>query len=202
MPCIGRSCIVVPVGQPPVEEIALLIRAEQSVLLQIDLQERLAPAIHEGDAVLRHNGWLVDVARRLSVPVAATVQYPAGLGPMVPALRQKFAPGEVVEKIHFSAVADGCLDALPAMARRQVVLTGTETHVCVLQTALGLLERGKEVFVVAEAVGSRRPEDRAFGLERMRQEGCRIVTREMVAFEWLHKAGTEIFRQVSREFLR
>ena len=83
-----------------------------------------------------------------------------------------------------------------------LVLTGTEAHVCVLQTALDLLALGKEVFVVAEAVGSRRAEDKELALARLRQEGCRIVSREMVAFEWLHKAGTETFRQISREFLR
>ena len=180
----------------------MLINAQQSTLLLIDLQERLAPAIHAVDAVLGHNRWLVDVAQRLSVPVIATVQYPAGLGPMVPELAARIPADSVVEKICFSAVADGCLEGLPGFSRRQVVLTGTEAHVCVLQTALDLLARGKDVFVVAEAVGSRRPEDCALALERLRQEGCRIVSREMVAFEWLHRAGSEMFRQVSREFLR
>lgn len=180
----------------------MLIDAGRSTLLLVDLQERLAPAIHGIDEVLRHNAWLVRVAQRLGVPVAATVQYPAGLGPTVPELAALVPPAATVEKIHFSAVADGCLDALPALARGQVVLTGTETHVCVLQTALGLRAHGKEVFVVAEAVGSRRPEDRQLGLERMRQEGCRIVSREMVAFEWLGRAGTDTFREISREFLR
>jgi nicotinamidase-related amidase len=180
----------------------MLIDATRSTLLLIDLQERLAPAIDGIAEVLRHNVWLVDVARRLDVPVVATEQYPAGLGPTVPELAGRLAPEEIVEKIHFSAAADGCLEALPALARPQVVLTGTETHVCVLQTALGLLAQGKEVFVVAEAAGSRRTSDKALGLERMRQEGCRIVSREMVAFEWLQRAGTDTFRAVSREFLR
>lgn len=180
----------------------MLIKAEHSLLLLIDLQTRLAPAIHGIEAVLRHNRWLVEVARRLSLPVVATVQYPAGLGPMVPELAALVPPEKVVEKIHFSSVADGCLESLAEFSRRQVVLTGTESHVCVMQTALDLLALGKEVFVVAEAVGSRRPDDRELALERMRQEGCRIVSREMVAFEWLHKAGTETFRTVSREFLR
>ena len=180
----------------------MLIKAEQSLLLLIDLQERLAPAIDNVDTVLRHNRWLVEVAQRLSVPVGATVQYPAGLGPMVGELSARIAPERVVEKIHFSAVADGCLAGLPDFGRRQIVLTGTETHVCVLQTALDLLALGKEVFVVAEAVGSRRPSDKELGLARLRQEGCRIVSREMVAFEWLHKAGTDLFRQISREYLR
>ena len=180
----------------------MLIKADQSLLLVIDIQERLAPAIHDTAAVTAHNLWLVEVARRLSVPVLATVQYPKGLGPLVPALADKLAPEEVVEKIHFSAVADGCLENEPAFTRRQVVITGTDTHVCVLQTALDLLGRGKEVFVVAEAVGSRRPEDKALALERLRQAGCVIVSREMVAFEWLHRAGTDLFRAVSREFIR
>jgi len=180
----------------------MLIEADHSLLLLIDLQERLAPAIQDIDTVLRHNLWLMAVAHRLSVPVGATVQYPSGLGPLVPELGAAIPPDRVVEKIHFSAVADGCLERLPDFSRRQIVLTGTEAHVCVLQTALGLRALGKEVFVVAEAVGSRRATDKDLALARLRQEGCRIVSREMVAFEWLHKAGTDVFRQISREFLR
>jgi nicotinamidase-related amidase len=180
----------------------MLINADHSLLLLIDLQERLAPAIQDIDTVLRHNLWLDAVAHRLSVPVGATVQYPAGLGPMVPELGAPIPPDRVVEKIHFSAVADGCLERLPDFSRRQIVLTGTEAHVCVLQTALGLRALGKEVFVVAEAVGSRHATDKDLALARLRQEGCRIVSREMVAFEWLHQAGTDVFKQVSREFLR
>ena len=180
----------------------MLINADHSLLLLIDLQERLAPAIQDIDTVLRHNLWLVAVAQRLSVPVGATVQYPSGLGPMVPELEACIAPDRIVEKIHFSAVADGCLERLPDFSRRQIVLTGTEAHVCVLQTALGLRALGTEVFVGAEAVGSRRATDKDLALARLRQEGCRIVSREMVAFEWLHKAGTDVFKQISREFLR
>ncbi|MFC3606219.1 hydrolase [Stutzerimonas tarimensis] len=178
----------------------MLIKADRSLLLLVDLQERLAPAIADFEAVLRHNLWLAELARRLNIPLAATEQYPTGLGPTVSALAEKLPPGNTLEKIHFSAVADGCLAALPD--RPQIVLTGTEAHVCVLQTALELLSSGKEVFVVAEAVGSRAPRDRQLALERMRQEGCRIVSREMVAFEWLGRAGTEQFRQIHREFLR
>jgi nicotinamidase-related amidase len=180
----------------------MLINSEHSLLLLIDLQERLAPAIQDIDTVLRHNLWLAAVAQRLSVPVGATVQYPSGLGPLVPELGAAIPPDRIVEKIHFSAVADGCLERLPDFSRRQIVLTGTEAHVCVLQTALGLRALGKEVFVVAEAVGSRRATDKDLALARLRQAGCRIVSREMVAFEWLHKAGTDVFRQISREFLR
>jgi len=82
------------------------------------------------------------------------------------------------------------------------VLVGTETHVCLLQTALELLEEGKEVYVVADAVGSRRVADRDLALARMRQEGARIVSREMVVFEWLAEAATPLFRDVSKALLR
>lgn len=180
----------------------MLIDANRSLFLMIDLQEKLAPAIHDSGTVIDDIRWLAQVARKLSVPVAATVHYPTGLGNIVPSLAGMLAPSDIVEKIHFSAVADGRLAALPDFDRPQVVLTGTETHVCVLQTALDLLALGKQVYVVAECVGSRRPDDRLLGLERMRQEGCRIVSKEMVAYEWLQRAGTDVFRQIHREFLR
>lgn len=180
----------------------MLMTAEHSLLLIIDLQDRLAPAIHNVDQVIQHNIWLSKVAQRMSVPIAATVQYPAGLGGTVAALAEHLSPDSILEKIHFSAFAEGCLQQLPDFSRNQVVLTGTEAHVCVLQTALDLLSMGKQVYVVAEAVGSRRAEDRLLALERLRQEGCRIVSPEMVAFEWLQRADSDLFRQIHREFLR
>jgi nicotinamidase-related amidase len=180
----------------------MLIRADQSLLLVIDLQARLAPAIDGIDDVLAHSAWLLQVAARLQVPAVATEQYPAGLGRTVPAIAALLADGATLEKMHFSAAADSGLRERAEFARPQVVLIGTETHVCVLQTALDLRALGKQVFVVAEAVGSRRAADRALALERMRQAGCCIVSREMVAFEWLQRAGTDVFRSISREFLR
>jgi nicotinamidase-related amidase len=180
----------------------MLIKADQSYLLMIDLQTRLAPAIDNFAEVQRHNRWLLDIAQRLHVPVTATVQYPQGLGEMIPELAASIPPEHILEKIHFSAVAEGCLDGLAASSRRQVVLVGIEAHVCVLQTALDLLAAGKEVYVVAEAVGSRRLEDKELGLARMRQAGCHIVSREMAVFEWMHKAGTDSFRSISKDFLR
>ncbi|MCU0952080.1 MAG: hydrolase [Burkholderiaceae bacterium] len=180
----------------------MLIRADHSLLLVIDLQARLAPAIDGIDAVLAHSAWLLSVAARLSVPALATEQYPAGLGPTVPQIAALLAPDSTLSKLHFSALPDSGLRERAAFARPQVVLIGTETHVCVLQTALDLRALGKEVFVVAEAVGSRRAADRALALDRMRAAGCHVVSREMVAFEWLQRAGTELFRTVSREFLR
>jgi nicotinamidase-related amidase len=94
------------------------------------------------------------------------------------------------------------MERIPGSDRVQYVLCGAEAHVCVMQSALDLAEDGKEVFVVADAVGSRRVYDRDVALVRMRDEGVRIVTREMVAFEWLREAGTPLFRDVNKTFLR
>ncbi|MFO1320181.1 MAG: hydrolase [Burkholderiales bacterium] len=179
-----------------------LLRAEVSALLVIDVQARLLPHIHAGAATLEHCHWLVRVARRLDVPVLASEQYPEGLGPTVAPLVDDLPPENIRRKTHFSCVADGCFHDHPGFSRPQVVVCGTEAHVCVLQTALDLRQRGREVFVVAEAVSSRRPESKALALDRMRQHGVEIVDREMVAFEWLHRAGDDRFRAVSREFIR
>ncbi|MFV3303947.1 hydrolase [Pseudomonas sp. NY15181] len=180
----------------------MLLRAQTSTLLIVDIQERLFPAIHEAESVLEHTAWLLAVAQRLGVPVLATEQYPKGLGPTLPALREALPAEAVLEKIAFSAVTDPGLLQMNGGERRQFVVCGTEAHVCVLQTVLGLLAEDREVFVVDEAVGSRRPRDKALALERMRQAGAMIVSREMVAFEWLERAGTEVFREVSKQFIR
>jgi nicotinamidase-related amidase len=177
------------------------MNVNESVLLLIDLQERLYPAIDGNEALLGHCRSLAEAATRLAVPVLLTEQYPKGLGPTLPALREVCAGATVVEKLHFSGVAEGQL--LPAAGgRRQFVVGGTEAHVCVLQTVLDLIAPDREVFVVAEAVGSRRASDRALAIERMRQAGAVIVSREMVAFEWLQRAGTELFRAMSRDLIR
>lgn len=180
----------------------MLMRAKDSTLLVIDLQERLLPAIDGGAAVVEQAAWLVQVAQRLQVPVIVTEQYPKGLGATEAGLRALLPSEGLREKIHFSATAGAGLFDLPGGERRQFIVCGTETHVCVLQSVLGLLAAGREVFVVDEAVGSRTPRDKALGLARMAGAGAQIVSREMVAFEWLEQAGSELFRQVSREFIR
>lgn len=180
----------------------MLIDADRSVLLVVDVQERLLPAIHAGAEVLEQCLWLIRLARRMQVPVAASEQYPRGLGGSVAAIRDALPADAFFEKVHFSCVAGEALRRSPLFARQQWVVAGTEAHVCVLQTVLELLATGKQVFVVAEAVGSRRPADRELALSRMARNGAEVVSREMVAFEWLRRAGTDFFREVSREFLR
>lgn len=178
------------------------IQAQDSVLLVVDIQTRLLPAIHEGESVLSNATWLVDVAQTLKIPVLATEQYPQGLGLTEANLRLRFPPTAILEKIHFSAVSEGVLLQHPQAQHRQWIVIGTEAHVCVQQTVLDLLAQGLDVFVVEEAVGSRKPEDKALALERMRRNGADIVSREMVAFEWLGQANTPEFREVLKRFLR
>jgi nicotinamidase-related amidase len=181
----------------------MLIHAARSALPIIDMQERLMPAIHEGPQVVANAAWLTRIAGILGVPVYITEQYPSGLGNTVAELRELVPEDVFLEKVHFSCAAElACWDRIQEIDRDQLILLGAEAHVCVLQSALGLLQRGKEVYAVADGISSRRVRDAELGIARMRAEGVRVVSREMVAFEWLHAAGTEQFRRISRDFLR
>jgi nicotinamidase-related amidase len=164
-----------------------------AMLLVIDLQQRLMPAIDGAAAVVANTRRLLDAAALLEVPVLGTEQNPAGLGPTVESLASGLP---VVAKMSFDACAvPGFLEHLPR-ERRQLVIAGCEAHVCVLQTALGLLARGYSVFVVADAVGSRRAESKAAAVARMQRHGVEVVTTEMVVFEWLKSAEHPRFKEV------
>src|SRR5574338_1633454 len=161
----------------------MLMNPRDGCLLMVDLQARLLPHVPAGEEVLAQAAWLAQVASRVGVPVVITEQNRDKLGATDPAILAAAGEATRVAKLHFSAVADGCLAGTEVERRPQVVICGTESHVCVLQTALGLRWQGKEVFVVAEAVGSRRPADKDRALARMGAHGIEIVSREMVAFE-------------------
>lgn len=180
----------------------MLMNPATSVLLIVDVQERLAPAIHDGQRVAGNCAWLAQVAKRIEVPVVVTEHFPAKIGATLETVKAAAAGATFVAKECFSAHVDGCLAPTAVDGRRQVVVCGTEAHVCVLQTALELRWAGKEVFVVADAVGSRDPADRELALARMRGHGVEIVSREMVAFEWLQRGGTALFRDVNCDFIR
>ena len=181
----------------------MLIKANQSCLLVTDIQEKLMAVLPDRERVIATSAWLIQIAQALRIPVLASEQYPKGLGPTVATVRQWLPEGAFMEKIHFGCIAEPtCRERISAINRQQWILVGAEAHVCVLQTALGLLETGREVYVVADGVASRRLEDTEIALARLRAEGARVVTREMVAFEWLHQAGTDLFRDISRRFLR
>ncbi|RTE64557.1 hydrolase [Amphritea opalescens] len=181
----------------------MLIYPNASCLLVVDIQEKLAPAIHEGDAVIANVRWLAEVAKLANVPILTTEQYPKGLGPTVEQLRDVLPPEGFMEKMHFSCMAEpNCNEKINSLKPNQVIIVGMEAHVCVLQTAIQIKQQAREVFVVADAVSSRNPADKAAALERMRQCGIHIVTKEMVGFEWIQTSGTDQFREFSQNYLR
>ena len=166
------------------------------MLLLIDLQQRLVPAIHDNETVVARAVRLAEAARLLDVPVYATEQNPAGLGPTVAPLAAY--PQAVLSKTTFSAAQDPGFPALLPAGAGEIVVAGCEAHVCVLQTVLGLLGSGRRVLVAADAIGSRDPADRAAAIARARQHGAEIVTSEMVLFEWLRDSRHPKFREVQK----
>jgi nicotinamidase-related amidase len=174
----------------------VLLNTAGAVLLLIDLQERLVPVISDGELMVARAVRLAEAARLLDVPLVATEQNPAGLGPTVPPLAAY--PQHVLAKTTFSATGDPRFAALLPTGTGDIVVAGCEAHVCVLQTVLGLLGSGHRVAVAADAVGSRDPADRVAGLDRARQHGAEIVTSEMVLFEWLRDSLNPKFRQVQK----
>jgi nicotinamidase-related amidase len=174
----------------------MVLTAEGAVLLLIDLQERLMPAIADNEAVIARSARLAQAARLLDVPVYATEQYPAGLGSTVAPLAA-YARA-VLPKTTFSAAADPGLLALLPAGTGEIVVAGVEAHVCVLQTVLGLLGAGHRVVLAADATGSRDRADRAAAIARAGAHGAEIVTSEMVLFEWLRDSRHPRFREVHK----
>jgi nicotinamidase-related amidase len=181
-----------------------LISAARCQLMVIDLQEKLLPAMLDWEDILHKTEAIVASAIELGVPLLVSEQYPQGLGPTVKSVADLVRKTTTADaKVEFScmanaAIAKKALEKATEGKRDQFVILGIEAHVCVLQTALDLIARGVQVFVVADAIGSRKPRDYQLGLERMRQEGVRIVSSEMLLFEWVGKAGTESFKAISQ----
>jgi len=176
----------------------MLMVRDEAALLVVDMQARLVPAVLDGEAILQRASILLAAAARLAVPVAVSEQYPQGLGATDGRLRLP-ADAVVLPKTAFSCLREPAIaNHLERLARRQIVVCGMETHVCVLQTALDLRRNGYEAFVAADAVGSRAAQRRQLGLDRMRAAGVAIVDSEMVVFEWLERAATDAFRELVR----
>ncbi len=166
-----------------------LLSAGSSVLLVVDVQERLMPAITGAPRVLENASRLVRAATRLDVAVTTTEQDPDKLGPTVE---------PVAALLPTPAVAKSTFAADLSFPGSTVVVCGCEAHVCVQSTVLALRASGHDVAVVADAVGSRSPENRDAALARMRAHGVDVVTTEMVVFEWLGSSRNPAFREVQK----
>ncbi|OWT61784.1 isochorismatase family protein [Candidimonas nitroreducens] len=168
--------------------------AGNSVLLVVDMQTRLLPAIHDHAALLARASALVQAALLLDVPVLATEHCADRIGPTEPGLAQFVQ--RTIHKTHFDAAREpGMAEELPS-GRPNVLLIGTEAHVCVLQTAMGLAAAGRHAIMVADCVGSRTPLDHRLALGRAAQRGIEVASMEMAMFEWLASADHPRFREV------
>jgi nicotinamidase-related amidase len=174
----------------------VLIAADGSVLLLVDFQRRLMPAVRDGEAVVANARRLAEGARLLGVPICATEQNPDGLGPTVAELADY--PQLVLPKTSFGAVGEPGFDTLLPPGSREIVVAGCEAHVCVLQTVLGLRAAGHRTVLVADAIGSRDPANRAAAVERARSHGVEVATTEMVLFEWMGDSRHPRFREVQK----
>ncbi|HBV66309.1 MAG TPA: hypothetical protein DEF45_25175 [Rhodopirellula sp.] len=176
---------------------SLLLDEKRSALMVIDLQEKLYPVIPEASKIEREIIRLTDAATLLSIPAAATVQYPRGLGALVPSVQSVFPAPE--HKLVFSAaVCRQALDAWLKQGRDQIVICGIETHICILQTVLDLLAEGLRPFVAVQAVGSRHRTDHEMALQRMRDCGATLIGVESILFEWLQTAQRSEFKAISQ----
>ncbi len=172
----------------------LTIDVRASTLLLIDFQAKLMPAIEDAATAIANARRLSDAAVILGVPTLFTEQNAKGLGPTVAELAP--APSLIAHKMAFDACGEPSF--LPRLSEgHSIVVAGCEAHVCVLQTALSLLEYGRQVFVVRDAIGSRRAESKETAIRRMECHGADIVTTEMVVFEWLKTAENPRFRETA-----
>lgn len=181
----------------------LLADRRRAQLIVIDVQDKLAPHIADGQRAVANSVRLVQYARRLGVPATITEHYPKGLGPTVAALREAAGnEAPCLEKIAFSCWRDDAIrtriETLEAEGRDQIVVAGMEAHVCVGQTVLDLVSQNRNVLVVADAVGSREAEVRDLAIERFRSAGATIVSQEMIAFEWLERGDDPAFKDLIR----
>jgi nicotinamidase-related amidase len=165
-------------------------------VLVIDIQEKLISAVLAGKTIAWNARRLIDGAAVFNMPVAATEQYPKGLGPTVPELAERFSA--IPSKLRFSCCA--CSEIFYDFQKRgvkKILLSGIETHVCVQQTALDLLADGWNVFIAVDAVGSRFDIDHQAALKRLDSCGATLTTTEAAIFEWCREAGTPEFKKIS-----
>ena len=171
---------------------------EESLLLIIDIQERLVPAMKYGKQVIKNTNVLISAANEMNMPIVVTEQYPKGLGPTVPEINELLGDALKFEKTLFTACTDEVVESIEANGKKKIIITGMETHVCVFQTARDLINLGYEVFIVSDAVSSRYKENYRNGLELMRDMGAVVTNTETVLFDLMKKAGTSEFKKLSK----
>jgi nicotinamidase-related amidase len=172
---------------------------EESIGLIIDIQERLFPFIHENELVLKNTSTLIKGLQAVGIPILVTQQYTKGLGSTLQPLKDALGTEEYIEKMAFSCCDDnGFMAELKKLNRRFVIVAGIESHVCVLQTVIDLLESDFQPVVVEDCISSRNLNDKLIAVARMRSEGAIITTYESLLFEVLRYSGTPEFKEISK----
>ena len=174
------------------------LNIDNSLVLIIDIQERLLNAVFNKEEVQKKSGIIAGAADILKIPVIVTEQYPKGLGETIDSLKSCLNKETLFfEKTAFSALDDSLIaDAISKFSRKQIILFGIETHICVYQTAIALLQKGFNVFVVKDACASRETDEFKAGINLMEKEGAKILTTEMVIFEMLKSSKHPNFKEV------
>ncbi|MBU2651265.1 MAG: hydrolase [Bacteroidetes bacterium] len=175
------------------------ITKDNSIGLVIDMQSRLYPFINEHEQLTRNADILIRGMREIGLEIIITEQYTKGLGQTIEPLALALGDYEPIEKMAFSCCDEPSFyEALTIRNRKFAIITGIETHVCVLQTAIDLLDSGFIPVIVEDCVGSRRINDKSMAIQRMRQSGAIITTYESILFELLQYSGTDTFRAISK----
>ena len=174
------------------------LHADQCALVVIDIQENLLPPIFEKEQLVRNSQLLVRLAKVLGIPVIATTQYAKGLGQTIPDISSLIPEVQPMDKLEFGCFGNDefCSHMARLSGRGTLLLCGMETHICVLQTALGALNQGRIVHVAADAVSSRTKLNWKLGLQRMRDAGAVISTTEMMIYELLGRSGSPEFKEM------
>lgn len=176
-----------------------MLRPDNTALVLIDVQGKLASLMHQREQLYRNLEILIKGTQVLDLPILWLEQYPQGLGPTIPEVARLLEGRQPLAKRCFSAWGlPEFSQALRASNRRRVLLAGIEAHICVYQTCRDLLDQGYQVEVVADAVSSRTPENKSTGLDRMVQAGAVLTSVEMALFELLRVAGTPQFKEIAR----
>ncbi|MDO0825304.1 hydrolase [Desulfosporosinus nitroreducens] len=174
------------------------LKESEVVLLVIDIQDKLIPVMKYGEQVIQNINTLISAAKKLGAPIIVTEQYPKGLGKTVSEVSNNLEGSLTYEKSTFSGCTGEVTSALKGLGRKKIIITGTETHVCVFQTVRDLLDNGYQVFVVRDAVCSRTKENYLNGLSLMTSMGAVETNTETVLFDLIKQSGTPLFRELSK----
>jgi nicotinamidase-related amidase len=172
------------------------LKSNDILFVFIDLQQKLLNEIDAAKRIVDNNKALLEVAELLAIPIIVTSQYRKGLGDLEEGIAEKVQV-KVIDKTTFSCTLDAAFtEELEKFPGRTVVVAGVETHICVLQTALDLMERGRNVAVVTDSVAARKEEDHQRGLNRMEKSGAIMVTKEMLIYELLQRSDVPEFKKI------